>query len=213
MASVIVSPEKPEVHKTRVEWQCHGLDKGMVGDELGLWGNVRNTPATGMGLKGFLKSGEMPNGAAGIPDPNEPHHDWSGWPCKDAGPLRFNQSAAPFASLKDDLSDLKGLDHAGGWSPWGHRSGDVFVNGTDMVGTQKTNSIAIDQVAVNLHGDKTRDSSLVPGTEGGTRSYGSSEMLLNSVDVPTEKLGPRNRRVQPPGFLHLKGGMTIPEAS
>jgi mono/diheme cytochrome c family protein len=57
MASVIVDPAKPEVHQTRREWVPHGLDKGLGGDELGVWGNRRNTPATGMGLKSFPKTG------------------------------------------------------------------------------------------------------------------------------------------------------------
>lgn len=59
MASAIVDPEKPEVHQTRREWQPHGTDKGMAGDEMGIWGNRRNTPATGMGLKSFPEKGEF----------------------------------------------------------------------------------------------------------------------------------------------------------
>ena len=94
----------------------------------------------------------MPNGPAGIPNPNKPHHDWSWWPCRDAGPMTFNQSAKPFESLKDYVSYYRGLDHAGGWALGGHSSGDVFATGADMVGTQKTNSISIDQVAANAHG-------------------------------------------------------------
>ncbi len=57
MASAIVDPDVPEVHKTRVEWKSHGLERGLGGDELGVWGNRRNTPATGMGLKGFPETG------------------------------------------------------------------------------------------------------------------------------------------------------------
>ena len=45
----------------------------------------------------FSYGAYMPNGQAGIPNPNAPHHDWSWWPCRDAGPLTFNQSAKPFA--------------------------------------------------------------------------------------------------------------------
>jgi hypothetical protein len=58
MASAIVDPELPEIHKTRSEWQPHGIERGLGGDELGVWGNRRNTPATGMGLKSFPKTGE-----------------------------------------------------------------------------------------------------------------------------------------------------------
>ena len=59
MASAIVDPGKPEVHRTRVEWKPHGLDRGLGGDEVGIWGNRRNTPATGMGLRSFPETGEF----------------------------------------------------------------------------------------------------------------------------------------------------------
>ena len=59
MASAIVDPELPEVHKTRTEWQPHGANSGLGADEVGIWGNRRNTPATGMGLRGFPQSGEF----------------------------------------------------------------------------------------------------------------------------------------------------------
>ena len=57
MASVIVDPGEPERHHSRREWLPHGTDRGMGGDELGVWGNRRNTPATGMGLRSFPKTG------------------------------------------------------------------------------------------------------------------------------------------------------------
>ena len=59
----------------------------------------------------------------------------------------------------------------------GHSSGDVFATGADMVGTQKTNSISIDQIAANAYGHQTRFASMVLGTEGGTGSYGRSKTL------------------------------------
>lgn len=59
MASVIVDPKKPEVHKTRREWKAHGTDQGLGGDEVGVWGNRRNTPASGMGLRTFPRTGEF----------------------------------------------------------------------------------------------------------------------------------------------------------
>ena len=52
--------------------------------------------------------------AYGVYEPktkDDSHHDWSWWPCKEAGPLTFNRSAAPFAPLKDSVSYLKGLEH------------------------------------------------------------------------------------------------------
>ena len=132
-------------------------------------------------MVGYIAYGTyMPDGASGVPDqrkPDQPHHDWSWWPCKDAGELTFNKSAEPFKELKDYVTYLRGLDHQGGWKMGGHSSGDVFATGADMTETEKTNNISIDQVAANMHGHKTRYSSLVLGTEGGTGSYGSSKTL------------------------------------
>jgi hypothetical protein len=125
----------------------------------------------------FAYGAYMPNGTHGIPDQNKEHHEWSWWPCRDAGPLTFNKSSEPFAPLKEYVSYFRGLDHAGGWSLGGHSSGDVFSTGADMVGTETTNNISIEQVAAKLHGHKTRHDSLVLGTEGGTGSYGRSKTL------------------------------------
>ncbi len=108
---------------------------------------------------------------------NGEHHDWSWWPCQDAGPLTFNESTKPFEPLKDYVSYLRGLDHAGGYSLGGHSSGDVFATGADMVGPEKTNNVSIDQLAAKLRGHETRYPSLVLGTEGGTGSYGRCKTL------------------------------------
>jgi hypothetical protein len=59
MTSVIVDPQKPEVHKIRREWKSRGKDKGLAGDEIGVWGNRRGTPATGMTIQSFPKTGEF----------------------------------------------------------------------------------------------------------------------------------------------------------
>jgi len=118
--------------------------------------------------------------AYGVYEPsgdNGVHHDWNWWPCKDAGPLTFNKSAAPFEPLKEYVSYLRGLDHAGGYALGGHSSGDVFATGANMVAQEKTNNISIDQLAAKMNGHKTRFPSLVLGTEGGTGSYGQCKTL------------------------------------
>ncbi|MEE3076296.1 MAG: DUF1552 domain-containing protein, partial [Planctomycetota bacterium] len=122
----------------------------------------------------------MPEGSSGIPNVSrsgQAHNEWSWWPCAEAGELTFNKSSQPFEELKDHVSYFRGLDHKGGWKMGGHSSGDVFATGADMTETEKTNNISIDQVAANTHGHRTRYSSLVLGTEGGTGSYGSSKTL------------------------------------
>ncbi len=125
----------------------------------------------------FAYGAYMPDAPNGNLNLTKPHHDWSWWPCAKAGPLSFNQSSSPFESLKDSVSYLQGLDHAGGHALGGHSSGDVFATGADMAGTEKTNNISIDQIAANALGHHTRFASLVLGTEGGTGSYGSCKTL------------------------------------
>lgn len=58
MASAIVDPQPPEVHESRREWKPHGIERGMGADEISPWGNRRNTPASGMGLKSFPATGD-----------------------------------------------------------------------------------------------------------------------------------------------------------
>lgn len=108
---------------------------------------------------------------------NSKHHDWNWWPCAESGKLTFNKSTAPFAPLKDYVTYLRGLDHAGGYGLGGHSSGDVFATGADMSGSEKKNNISIDQLAAKHHGHNTRYGSLVMGTEGGTGSYGMAKTL------------------------------------
>ena len=59
MTSAIVDPVKPKSNKIRRQWKPHGIDKGLGGDEIGPWGNRRNTPSWGMGLTSFPKTGEF----------------------------------------------------------------------------------------------------------------------------------------------------------
>ena len=116
----------------------------------------------------------MPNGPSGITDLDQPHHDWSWWPCRDPGPLTFNQSSAPFAPLKDRLSYLQGLDHAGGHSLGGHSSGDVFATGADMADLEKTNNISVDQVDLLDNNGRTE-------TQDGIEMAETNKNTLNVV--------------------------------
>jgi hypothetical protein len=104
-------------------------------------------------------------------------HQSSWFPRHDSGPLTFNQSSAPFGSLENHITYLRGLDHAGGYGLGGHSSGDVFATGANMSGPEKSNNISIDQLAARINGHKTRYASLVLGTEGGTGSYGTAKTL------------------------------------
>lgn len=59
MQSAIVDPEKPEVYRVRKQWSSAGNDRGLGYDEVGVWGNRRNSAADGVGIKGFPKTGQF----------------------------------------------------------------------------------------------------------------------------------------------------------
>ncbi len=118
--------------------------------------------------------------AYGVFDPNTPDgtsHEWSWYPRHDSGPITLNKASAPFETVKDSITYLRGLDHPGGYGLGGHSSGDVFGTGADMSGAEKTNNISIDQLAAKINGHHTRYGSLVLGSEGGTGSYGMARTL------------------------------------
>ena len=104
-------------------------------------------------------------------------HAASWYPRHDSGPLAFNKASRAFEPLREHVTYLRGLDHAGGYGLGGHSSGDVFATGADMSGPEKTNNISVDQLAAKLQGHNTRYDSLVMGTEGGTGSYGMAKTL------------------------------------
>jgi len=58
MKSAIVDPGEPTVFKTRREWNSGGSDRGMGSDEVGVWGNNRNSAAQGLSFRDFPKHGE-----------------------------------------------------------------------------------------------------------------------------------------------------------
>lgn len=60
LASAIVDPEKPEVFKTRKEWDNKGVGTGQGNDEIALWSSgPRFSPGQGFPLSGYPKTGEF----------------------------------------------------------------------------------------------------------------------------------------------------------
>ena len=121
--------------------------------------------------------------AYGVYDPRTKDgkaHEWSWFPRHDSGPIALNKASAPFDPVKESITYLRGLDHAGGYGLGGHSSGDVFGTGADMTGPEKTNNISLDQLAAKINGHHTRYGSLVLGSEGGTGSYGMSKTLSHT---------------------------------
>jgi hypothetical protein len=77
MASVIVDPTPPTPIHIRKEWSPGGAHQGLGADELGIWGNRRNTVANGVSIHNPPKTGDfrirfqasaiLPNGVQEIP--------------------------------------------------------------------------------------------------------------------------------------------------
>ncbi|MCA9245552.1 MAG: DUF1592 domain-containing protein [Planctomycetales bacterium] len=59
MKSAIVDAEPPDVFQVRREWRPDGIDRGLGADEVGVWGNRRNTAAGGLSFTGFPKHGQF----------------------------------------------------------------------------------------------------------------------------------------------------------
>ena len=60
MASAIVDPGKPTVHRSLRAWEPRApRERGMQPDEVGVYGNRRNTAATGANLKSWPTTGEF----------------------------------------------------------------------------------------------------------------------------------------------------------
>ncbi len=60
MASAIVdASQQPTVFRQRREWSAVGVNRGMGQDEVGVWGNSRNTAAQGMGFRNPPQHGEF----------------------------------------------------------------------------------------------------------------------------------------------------------
>ncbi len=81
MASAIVDPEKPEIHKSRREWDSteyrSGFGEILRRNEIAIQNSSRGTPGQGMAVKDFPKTGEFrirfqasavfPNGVTELP--------------------------------------------------------------------------------------------------------------------------------------------------
>lgn len=157
--------------------KASGVALGLPLLDAMLWGGQEANHPKRMVVVYFAYGAYMPNGGNGIQKMDQPHHEWTWWPCLNEGPLSFNKNQAPFEPLKNEVSYLEGLDHKGGWTMGGHSSGDVFATGADMTHHETTNNISIDQLAAKELGHHSRYASLVMGTEGGTGSYGRSKTL------------------------------------
>jgi hypothetical protein len=97
------------------------------------------------------------------------HQDWSWFPHGSGKKFTFTKCLEPLEPLRNDATVLSGLSHPSARSIHGHSNADQFLTGapTGPSGEYR-NSISIDQEFAAHVGDRTRFSSLVLSTDGGT---------------------------------------------
>ena len=122
--------------------------------------------------------GELPKRFAciywpdGVPMPlaeDPAYQDWSWFPHGGGEDYTFTKCLDVLAPLRQEMTILSGLSHPAVRGVHGHSNADQFLTGADTgaVGAYK-NSISLDQEFAAHVGDKTRFSSLVMSTDGGT---------------------------------------------
>ena len=134
----------------------------------------------------------MPDGVP-MPRADDPaHQDWSWFPHGRDKSFALTKCLDPLQSLKDDLTVFSGLSHPAVRKVHGHSNADQFLTGADTgngggggSNGEYKNSISLDQVFAANVGDRTRHSSLVMSTDGGTGSpRGAQTMSFNHKGRP-----------------------------
>ena len=123
----------------------------------------------------------MPDGVP-MPRVDDPAYtEWSWFPHGKGKDFTLTKCLDPLNPLKDDLTVFSGLSHPAVRKVHGHSNADQFLTGADTGnrgGYQ--NSISLDQAFAAQVGDRTRHSSLVMSTDGGTGSpRGAQTMSFN----------------------------------
>ena len=145
-------------------------------------------------LEGMLRAGEaktelprrmccvfFPFGVA-MPKDNTPEREWGWFPTGEGRDYQLTNPLQPLKKLRDQFTVFGGLSHPKGRKLGGHDTGDTFLTGSDLAGSQFTNSISIDQYAAVTLGEKTRFPSLTLSSDGGVGEPTRSTTLSFSRD-------------------------------
>ena len=129
----------------------------------------------------------------GVPMPlreDPAYEDWSWFPHGGGNEFTFTKCGASFEPLRDDLTVLSGFSHPQSRKVHGHSNADQFLTAapTGQVGPYK-NTVSMDQVFAAQVGHKTRFSSLIMSTDGGTGTPRGTHTLSfnrNGRPIPAE---------------------------
>lgn len=123
----------------------------------------------------------FPFGVA-IPKEDSPERQWGWFPTGEGADYQLTNPLKPLEAHRDEFSVFTGLSHPKGRKLGGHDTGDTFLTGSDLAGTQFTNTISIDQYAAQYLGDQTRFGSLTLSSDGGVGEPTRSTTLSFSAD-------------------------------
>lgn len=102
-----------------------------------------------------------------LPPANHEHAQWNWFPRGEGKNFEFTAVLKSLEPLRDQTTIFSGLSHPNGRRMGGHDTGDIFLTGASLKGTQLANSISLDQVVARHAGDATRFDSLTLSSDGG----------------------------------------------
>ena len=102
-----------------------------------------------------------------LPPENHAARQWGWFPTGQGADFEFTRVLSSLNPVKDQVSVLGGLSHPQGRRMGGHDTGDIFLTGAELTGSQLQNSVSLDQFAAERFGPQTRFSSLTLSSDGG----------------------------------------------
>ena len=123
----------------------------------------------------------FPFGVA-MPDDKSEDREWGWFPTGAGSEYQLTNPLRPLEPLRESFTVLGGLSHPNGRKLGGHDTGDTFLTGSDLAGSQFTNSVSIDQYALRFIGQETRFPSLTLSSDGGVGEPTRSTTLSFSAD-------------------------------
>lgn len=130
----------------------------------------------------------------GLPKEDGENAQWRWFPNGEGEDFQFTETLKPLEPHRQKLTVLGGLSHPNGRRMGGHDTGDTFLTAAYLNNKFLHNTVSVDQVAAQAHGDKTRFSSLVLSTDGGvgeptrssTLSYDAKGRPLPALHQPRQ---------------------------
>ena len=107
------------------------------------------------------------NGVSLPPEKHADHKKWHWFPLGEGKDYQVTETLKPLDPFRDQMTVLGGLSHPLGRKLVGHATGDIWLTGGDVRGSEYRNSISIDQRAAHHHAQHTRIPSLVLSSNGG----------------------------------------------